>query len=96
MIALSFGLFTSNISLAVTEIPEQPWFLGAFCLGFLFITGFNIMGITAQRNGLSVASVAGKMSVVIPIVFGVFVYNESVGFVKVIGILKKHETCMTV
>ncbi len=86
-IALSFGLFTSNISLPVSEIPQQPWFIGAFCLGFLFISVFNVMGITAQRNGLSVASVAGKMSVVIPIIAGIFIYKESVGFVKVIGIL---------
>ncbi|PKH51737.1 hypothetical protein CXF68_14055 [Tenacibaculum sp. Bg11-29] len=86
-IALSFGLFTSNISLSIVEVPKQPWFFGAFCLGFLFITIFNVMGITAQRNGLSVASVAGKMSVVIPIIFGIIVYNESVGFVKISGIL---------
>lgn len=85
-IALSFGLVTSNTSVSIIEIPKQPWFLGAFCLGFLFISIFNIMGITAQRNGLSVASVAGKMSVVIPIIFGIIVYNEGVGFVKVIGI----------
>jgi uncharacterized membrane protein len=45
------------------------------------------MGITAQRNGLSVASVSGKMSVVIPIIFGIIVYNEGVGFIKVIGIV---------
>lgn len=87
VIALSFGLVTSSTSVSITEIPKQPWFLGAFCLGFLFISIFNIMGITAQRNGLSVASVAGKMSVVIPIVFGIIVYNEGVGLVKVIGIL---------
>ncbi|MCT4698807.1 EamA/RhaT family transporter [Tenacibaculum haliotis] len=87
VIALSFGLFTSNVPLSITQIPQQPWFLGAFCLGFLFITIFNVMGITAQKNGLSVASVAGKMSVVIPILAGLFLYNESVGFVKVIGIL---------
>lgn len=86
-IALSFGLGTSNLSVSVVDIPKQSWFLGAFCLGFLFISIFNIMGITAQRNGLSVASIAGKMSVVIPIIFGVIVYNEAVGFVKVIGIL---------
>ncbi|MFT4575778.1 MAG: drug/metabolite transporter (DMT)-like permease [Polaribacter sp.] len=86
-IALSFGLITSETSVSIIEIPKQPWFLGAFCLGFLFISIFNVMGITAQRNGLSVASVAGKMSVVIPIVFGIIVYNEGVGFVKVIGIL---------
>jgi len=86
-IALSFGLVTSETSVSIIEIPKQSWFLGAFCLGFLFISIFNIMGITAQRNGLSVASVAGKMSVVIPIIFGIIVYNEGVGFVKVIGIL---------
>jgi drug/metabolite transporter (DMT)-like permease len=87
VIALSFGLATSNTSVSIIEIPKQSWFLGAFCLGFLFISIFNIMGITAQRNGLSVASVAGKMSVVIPIIFGIIVYNEGVGFVKIIGIL---------
>ena len=87
IIALSFGLFTSNVPLSITQIPQQPWFLGAFCLGFLFIAIFNVMGITAQKNGLSVASVAGKMSVVIPIVAGVFMYNESVGIIKFIGIL---------
>ncbi|WBX72437.1 EamA family transporter [Tenacibaculum retecalamus] len=87
VIALSFGLFTSNVPLSITQIPQQPWFLGAFCLGFLFIAVFNIMGLTAQKNGLSVASVAGKMSVVIPVVAGVFMYNESVGALKLIGIL---------
>lgn len=87
IIALSFGLFTSNVPLSITQIPQQPWFLGAFCLGFLFIAIFNVMGITAQKNGLSVASVAGKMSVVIPVVVGVFIYKESVGFVKILGIL---------
>lgn len=86
VIALSFGVVTSNASVSIIEIPKQSWFLGAFCLGFLFISIFNIMGITAQRNGLSVASVAGKMSVMIPIIFGIIVYNEGVGFVKIIGI----------
>lgn len=45
------------------------------------------MALTAQKNGLSVASVASKMSVIIPIVFGVYVCNESLGFQKIIGIL---------
>lgn len=86
-IALSFGVMNSNTSLAIAEIPNQPWFLGAFCLGVLFISVFNVMGLTAQKNGLSVASVAGKMSVVIPIIVGVIVYNEGIGVVKLVGIL---------
>ena len=87
IIAFAIGYFSSNVSLSLNQVPMQPWFFGAFLLGFLFIAVFNIMAITAQKNGLAVASVAGKMSVVIPVVFGIVVYNESVGFVKIIGII---------
>ena len=45
------------------------------------------MALTAQRNGVSVVSVAGKMSVVIPIIFGVILYNESLSTIKIIGII---------
>jgi len=45
------------------------------------------MAFTAQRNGLSVASVASKMSVVVPVIFAVIVYHEKLSFLKIIGIL---------
>ncbi|CAM1333188.1 EamA/RhaT family transporter [Tenacibaculum aestuariivivum] len=86
-IAIPFGIYASTINLPITQVPQQPWFLGAFCLGFLFIAIFNIMGLTAQKNGLSVASVSGKMSVVIPISTGIFLYNESINVIKITGIL---------
>ena len=82
---MGFGLTESNFP--ISEIPNQPWFLGAVCLGALFVSIFFIMAMTAQKNGVSVASVAGKMSVVIPVFFGVFLYNESVTFIKILGIV---------
>ena len=69
------------------EILQTNWFIAAIVLGFLFISIFNVMALTAQKNGLSVASVASKMSVIIPVVFGILVFKESVGFQKIIGIL---------
>lgn len=45
------------------------------------------MAITAQRSGVAVTSVATKMSVVIPVIFGIVVYQESAGFLKIIGII---------
>jgi len=87
IIALAFGYFLSEISVEIRQIPEQSWFLGAFSLGFLFILIFNVMAITAQKNGLSVASVAGKMSVVIPVVFGIIIYKESAEPLKILGIV---------
>ncbi|WP_198913835.1 EamA family transporter [Tenacibaculum finnmarkense] len=87
LIAFLFGFYNSETSTTLLQIPQQSWFIGAFILGILFIAIFNVMGITAQKNGLAVASVAGKMSVAIPIVFGVFLYDESIGLIKIIGVL---------
>lgn len=86
-VAFTIGFFSSEVNISLSEIPQQPWFFGALILGLLFVSVFNVMALTAQKNGLSVASVAGKMSVIVPVVFGVFMYNESVGFIKIIGIL---------
>lgn len=85
-VAFFCGLLFYGKVVNTTQILSSNWFVGAAILGFLFITVFNIMAITSQRNGLSVASVAGKMSVVVPIVFGIYVYKESVGAQKIIGI----------
>ncbi|WP_405605664.1 EamA family transporter [Polaribacter sp. Asnod1-A03] len=87
IVAFSFGIGLSEVEFSFTEIPQKPWFFGALFLGALFVAIFFVMANTAQKNGLSVASVAGKMSVVIPIIFGVFLYNESVTFLKVLGII---------
>ena len=85
-VAFSIGYATTQEKVHFTEIPEQPWFYGVVFLGFLFILLFNVMALTAQKAGMSVASVAGKMSVVIPIAFGIIVYNESYGVLKIFGI----------
>ena len=69
------------------EVPEKPWFLGTVALGFFFILIFNLIAATAQKLGVSVASVATKMSLVVPVLFGVVVYQEQLGPLKILGIL---------
>jgi drug/metabolite transporter (DMT)-like permease len=87
LVAFTLGFALAERDFSVVEIPNQPWFLGAIFLGALFVSVFFVMAMTAQKNGVSVASVAGKMSVVIPVFFGVFLYNESVTFLKITGII---------
>ncbi|PSG88459.1 hypothetical protein [Aurantibacter aestuarii] len=82
-----FGFLNYSEPISVTEITSSKWFIGAIILGVLFISIFNVMALTAQKNGLSVASVASKMSVIIPVVFGLFVYNETLNFQKGAGII---------
>lgn len=85
--AFFFGIILSKKPFILSETIQSDWFLGAMGLGFLFIAIFNIMAIVSQRYGVSVASVATKMSLVIPVIFGIFVYHESSGFLKLFGIL---------
>lgn len=87
LFAFSMGVVNSKQVIAPSKIWIQPWFGGALLLGVLFIVVFQLMALTSQRNGLSVASVSSKMSVVIPVLFGFIIYNESTGIVKIIGIL---------
>ncbi|WP_299277703.1 EamA family transporter [uncultured Psychroserpens sp.] len=85
--ACLFGLWIYDEPIVVNDIVNAPWIYGAIGLGFLFIGVFTVMALTAQRNGLSVASVASKMSVIIPVIFGLYMYNEGIGFQKIMGIV---------
>ncbi len=85
MIAYKFQVGFKDLS--VLKIVTMDWFYYTFGLGILFIIVFIFIAKTTQVNGLSVASVATKMSVIIPIIFGLVYYKESLGIVKFIGIL---------
>ncbi|WP_028375704.1 membrane protein [Leeuwenhoekiella sp. MAR_2009_132] len=85
-IACVSGLVAYGQPIDLINIQQYAWFPGTIFLGFLFIVIFNLMAITTQRSGLSVVSVSTKMSVVIPICFGLFYYQEAAGFLKLTGI----------
>ena len=87
IVACSVGLLFYAGEVSVADVPKKPWFWGTLALGMLFILVFNLMAATAQRVGVSVASVATKMSLAIPVLFGVFMYNEVLGPLKIVGIL---------
>lgn len=87
LVAGTTGLILSDLSFNFEKVVTADWLPIVLFMGFLFITMFNIMALTAQRNGLSVASVAGKMSVVIPVTYGLIVYQESTGIIKITGII---------
>ena len=86
VIAFITGIIAYNGTVTISELPKVDWFYYTLALGALFIIVFNLMAITTQRSGLSVVSVATKMSVVIPVLFGLYYYNESLGALKLIGI----------
>jgi len=86
-IACAVGFFGFIRSTDITAIPHKDWFPGTLILGVLFIVVFYLAAITTQRSGLSVVSVATKMSVAIPVLFGILYFGEGSGIMKSIGII---------
>ena len=85
--AYTVGLLVQGQWQGFAELPGKPWFLSALALGVLFIIVFNLMAKTSQDLGVSVASVATKMSLALPVLAGVWLYQEQLGLFKIIGIL---------
>lgn len=85
--AFGAGMLIDDRPIDLSKIPSEPWFLGTFILGFMFIAVFYLAALTTQKSGLSVVSVATKMSVAIPVLFGIFLYHESTGAIKIVGII---------
>ena len=87
VVAFFLGYFLSPTGTSVIEYPQQDWFWGSLLLGSFFIITFYLMFATTQKHGMSVVSVASKMSVSIPVIFVILFYGESLNFLKGLGIL---------
>ena len=83
--SLSFLVAPDSIINNYHEL-RSLWYV-AGSIGFLFIIVFFITGKTTQQLGVGVASIASKMSMVIPIAAGLVLYNETMGLQKMTGIL---------
>ncbi len=87
LVAFVLGFLLSPTGTSVIKYPQQDWFIGSLILGSFFIVTFYLMFITTQKHGLSVVSVASKMSVSIPVIFVIIFYGESINLTKIIGII---------
>lgn len=81
------GWFFADTTLPIRELAAQPWWWVPPALGTLFITVFLLVARTAQTIGVSVATVANKMSLVIPVVLAVVLYHDPLTWAKVVGIV---------
>ena len=65
---------------------SQAWFPWAMVMGLIFVSLFNLVAVTTQRLGVAVSAVAYKLSLVIPFIFSVYLYNEQNTILKTAGI----------
>lgn len=75
-------------------IVSAPWLAGdlsplwmpSILLGVLFISIFYLTGLSAQRAGVAATAVASKMSLVLTVLFAVYLYGDRPGLLGWTGI----------
>lgn len=87
VVACLVGLFLYEGNVDVAQLASTSWYWGPIALGVLFITIFNLMAKSTQVSGVTVTSVATKMSLVIPVVVGVLIYKEELSLLQIVGIV---------
>jgi len=79
--------FLSDAEYGFTEGGSNTWIWVSIVMGILFIVIFNLMAVTTQKIGVAVASVASKVSLIIPVLIAVPLYNDEMPWIKVVGII---------
>ena len=84
-------VLTASLAIGQFALPQdlfhKPWFPYALGLSFLFIVGFNILALAFQKCGVALTIIIQKMSIVMPVLFAVIFFNESLGWLKIAGLL---------
>ena len=87
IVAGTLGFVTTKSSVTPLNIFEQSWIYVAIGLGIVFISSLFVIAETTAKSGISVAQVANRMSVVIPIAIAILYYGDNLSLAKVVGII---------
>ena len=85
--AALIALFIGDVNYNIYNLINTDWFYSTIALGIFFIIMFNVMAITTQKLGISISSMASKMSLIIPVIGAVIFQNASIGVYKILGIM---------
>lgn len=64
---------------------STPWMPYALVLGLVFIGGFNLAALTVRHFGVTIGQIMQKMSILMTVPFAILAYQESAGWLKIIG-----------
>ncbi|MBN2596319.1 EamA family transporter [Labilibaculum sp.] len=81
------GYFLTNTTFNFRNLIQQDWFNISILIGVLFIIVFFIIGRSTQKAGISVTTLASKMSFVLPLLFSIMYYQEAITAKKIFGMM---------
>ena len=85
--ASSTGFLVCKSFDTLPQLVAEPWFGLSILTGFWFIFTYLLMTASTQRSGVTVTSLSSKLSVVLPTLAGIVLFNETLNFVATMGIV---------
>ena len=79
------SIFLGRIPFQAQHLREA-WFPWAIAMGAGFISIFNLISYCTRVDGITTATIANKLSLVIPVLFAIFFLGEQITLLKVVGI----------
>lgn len=87
--AFTLGLILSGerYSFSGFRFSQFPWIYFSMLIGVGLIAMFFIIALSTQKAGVSATTISSKISVIIPMLFSIFYFNETLNPVKAIGMV---------
>ena len=74
--AFMIGVLYKKNNYTINYILNAEWIYPTILLGVIFVIMFNIMAKTTQIHGISIASMASKISLIIPVLISYLFYEK--------------------
>lgn len=81
------GSITFGYNPITPAVLQESWIGYAVFFGAYLIFLFNVLSYSTAKQGMTVTTIANKLSLVIPVLFSWWLYNDNMNAVKVIGII---------
>jgi len=86
--ATLLGFFLQNSLLSIPSVWKSEWFPISAVIGILFTVMFFLVAYSSKKAGISITTVASKMSVIFPIMFSILIDPaDRLTLVKILAIV---------
>ena len=92
-IVVNYCVCVTTGSVFIGHVPftasafHATWFPWALLMGVGFVSIFNLLAYSTRVDGITTTIIANKLSLVIPVLFSIWLYKEEVGIGKMVGIV---------
>jgi len=87
LVASILGFSFNRHPISIQHVLSSEWLPYATIIGLAFILMFFLIGYSTRLSGVAVTTIAGKLSMVIPILFSILYFSEKTTIFKISGLI---------